>query len=186
MITKEPGWDLRWMLIHREEKLMKKIILILGMFLVVSGCSPLRYTYREIQKDKQPENVRVFSASGAQLQKALIEMLLLKQFSIDKEDDALQTIVASRYFSRSHNNTVVVLQARIFMKDQLHQELFLNAIQTTQRNYVVDRTRFLLWVIPLPGGGGKQVSKTKEVEVTISDKVFYVDLFDAIGKLLVN
>ena len=152
--------------------------------LILSGCSSVQYTYRQIQKDNDNYNSRVFSATAAQLQKALNEMLLSKKFQIDKEDEAAGTLVASRYFSQSRNNIVVLLQARIFAQDQGHQKLFLNGIQTTQRNYILDRTRFLLWVIPLPGGGGKEVSKTKESEASITDKAFYNDLFDAIQKNL--
>ena len=163
--------------------MIQKFFLVF-LTVVIAGCSSSQYVYRQIQQDKDSYNVRTFAATAAQLQKALTQMLLSKQFAIDKEDNLAGTIIASRYFSESRNNIVVVLQSRMFAQDEGHQKLFLNGIQTTQRNYVVDRTRFLLWLIPLPGGGGKEVTKTKESEASIEDKSFYSDLFDAIGKNL--
>ena len=161
---------------------MQKIFLVLMIAATFIGCSSTKYVYRQIQQNKDSYNTHTFTATAVQLQKALTKMLLSKQFAIDKEDTLAGTIIASRYFSQSRNNIVVVLQARIFSQDEGHQQLFLNGIQTTQRNYVVDRTRFLLWLIPLPGGGGKEVTKTKESEASIEDKSFYADLFDAIQK----
>ena len=154
------------------------------MVAAVLGCSSTQYVYKKIQKDNDSYNVRTYAVTEPQLKNALTKMLLSRKFTIDKEDDATGTVFASRYFSESSNNIVVVLQARIFTQDEGHQQLFLNGIQTTQRNYVVDRTRFLLWLIPLPGGGGKEVTKTKESEASIEDKSFYSDLFDAIGRNL--
>lgn len=159
---------------------LQKIILFLGI-IFIAGCSSVP-VYKEIQKDNGHDNVRSFMATAAQLQKALMKTLLSKQFTIDKEDAAAGTMNASRYFSQSRNNIVVVFQSRMLAEDASHQQLFLNAIQTTQRNYIADRTRFLLWLIPLPGGGGKEVTKTKESEATINDKSFYDDLFKAIEK----
>lgn len=162
----------------------KKILNLALLMVIATGCSSTKYIYREIQKDNGDYNVRTFSATAPQLQKAITQMLLSKQFVIDNQSKLEDTIVASRYFSQSRNNIVVVFQARMFPQDGTHQKLYLNGIQTTQHNYIVDRTRFLLWVIPLPGGGGKEVTKTKETETTIEDKSFYNDLFEAIQKVL--
>ena len=60
--------------------------------------------------------------------------------------------------------------------------LFLSAIETTERLYVSDRTRFFLLIIPLPGGGGKQATKIKEKERPVEDRKFYQQFLDAIEK----
>ncbi|OQX53929.1 MAG: hypothetical protein B5M48_02070 [Candidatus Omnitrophica bacterium 4484_213] len=48
----------------------------------------------------------------------------------------------------------------------------------SERLFVADRTRFFLWLIPLPGGGDKEVSKIKEEEKIIEDRKFYQRFFD--------
>ena len=45
---------------------------------------------------------------------------------------------------------------------------------------MADRTRFFLWLIPLPGGGGKEASKIKEEEKIIEDQEFYQRFFEEI------
>ena len=51
---------------------------------------------------------------------------------------------------------------------------------------MADRTRFFLWLIPLPGGGGKEASKIKEEEKTIEDKEFYQRFFEEIEEGIKN
>ncbi len=58
--------------------------------------------------------------------------------------------------------------------------VYLNGVQTTEVSYVADKTRFLLFVIPLPGGGGKEASSIKEGEKTITDPQFYQMFFKTI------
>lgn len=119
-----------------------------------------------------------------ELDKAVTQVLLMKKFSIDHEDAVNGTLTGSRYFTHGYQKIIVVVQAKILSKNDKEQQLFLNGIQTTERNYVADRTRFLLWIIPLPGGGGREVTESKESEFVISDKPFYDDLFNNIHKSL--
>ena len=126
----------------------------------------------------------VFQCSMAELHKAVTLVLLTKKFVIDHEDTVNGTLTGSRYFTHGYQKIVVVIQSKILSKNDKEQQLFLNGIQTTERNYVADRTRFLLWIIPLPGGGGKEVTESKESEFVISDKPFYDDLFSGIKKVL--
>ena len=111
-------------------------------------------------------------------------MLLSKKFVVDHEDQASGLITAKRVFSKSYQNVAVVVQTKIISQGDKEQELYLNGVQTTERNYVADRTRFFLFIVPLPGGGGKEVTKAKESEIIIDDKDFYKDLFDAVQKEL--
>ena len=160
---------------------MKVLPLILAVAL--AGCSPTKYIYREITKDKDAYNTRTFQTTLPELQQAVEKVVLAKKMSIDKEDAAAGTLTAFRKFSQGYQTVVVVLQAKI-MPSGKDQELYLNGIQTTERNYVEDKTRFFLWLVPLPGGGGKQVTTSKESDVFIDDKDWYRDLFNEIQKTL--
>jgi len=146
----------------------------------MASCSSTRYTYRQIEEDKDPFTSHRFQCSMATLQKAVTVALLTKKFAIDHEDAANGTLTASRYFTHGYQKIVVVVQSKIISNNDHEQQLFLNGIQTTERNYVADRTRFLLFIIPLPGGGGKEVTQSKESEFVINDKPFYDDLFNNI------
>lgn len=55
---------------------------------------------------------------------------------------------------------------------------------TTERSYVADRTRFFLFIVPLPGGGGNEASTVKEGEKVINDKNFCKKFFDEIEKTI--
>lgn len=146
------------------------------------GCSPTRNIYREVMKDEEPNNTRIYQTSVKDLHKAVARTLLAKKFVIDNEDPEAGTLTASRFFSKSYQNVVVAVQSKIMSKGEKEQQLFLNAVQTTERNYVADKTRYFLFVVPLPGGGGKEVTKSKESELVIEDKVFYEELFSQIEK----
>ncbi len=161
-----------------------KILIIIFVFTALTGCSSTQYTYREIEKDKAVYNERAFQVGASPLHKAVTEMLLSKKFVVDSDNPVDWTVSARRYFSKSQKSIVVVIQSKIIPVDEKSSRLYLNAVQTTERNYVADRTRFLLWVVPLPGGGGKVVSNSKESTMVIEDKTFYADLFDTIEKKL--
>ncbi|MBF0531688.1 MAG: hypothetical protein HQL23_01160 [Candidatus Omnitrophica bacterium] len=158
-----------------------RILICLGIF----GCSSTKFMYQEIAKDKDTYNMRVFPVALPQLQEAVEKVMLAKKMSIESEDKTSGTISAYRKFSRGYKTIVVVLQSKIVSNSAAEQELFLNGIQTTERNYVEDKTRFFLWLVPLPGGGGKHVTTAKEADVFIDDKAWYGELFDAIQKALI-
>ncbi|NTV29749.1 MAG: hypothetical protein HGA80_06700 [Candidatus Omnitrophica bacterium] len=160
------------------------VVLVICGLLTVLGCSPTRYIYKEITADKDPYNSQVFQATMPQLLDAVEKTMLTKKLSIEAEDKTAGTLTAFRKFSRGYQTVVVVLQAKIISNCDNEQQLFLNGIQTTERNYVEDKTRFFLWLVPLPGGGGKQVTTSKETDVFIEDKEWYQDLFAEIQKVL--
>ena len=151
---------------------------------LICGCASTKYTYRQIEEDKDPFTSHTFQCSLPALHKAVAQTLLTKKFAIDHEDAANGTLTGSRYFTHGYQKIIVVVQSKIISKSDKEQQLFLNGIQTTERNYVADRTRFLLFIIPLPGGGGKEVTQSKESEFFINDKQFYNDLFIDVQKAL--
>ena len=163
---------------------------ILGIFLclplVLTGCSSTRYTYRQVENDNDAMTSHEFHCSLTQLHNAVTAALLGKKFAIDHEDPTVGTLTASRYFTHGYQTIVVVVQSKILSKEDNVQQLWLNGIQTTERNYVSDRTRFLLFIIPFPGGGGKEVTQSKESEFMINDRKFYDDLFARVQANLDN
>lgn len=163
---------------------MGRILFLIFLVPLVCGCSSTRYTYRQIEEDQDPFTSHRYQCSMATLHKAVTEVLLTKKFTIDHEDAVNGTLTATRYFTHGYQKIVVVVQSKIISKDDNDQQLFLNGVQTTERNYVADRTRFLLFIIPLPGGGGKEVTESKESEFVINDKGFYNDLFNNVQSAL--
>ena len=168
----------------QKDRVNIKFIFFILLGLCICGCSSTRYTYRQIEEDKDPFTSHIYQSSLPALQKAVVQVLLTKKFVIDHEDDTTGALTGSRYFSKGYQTIVVVVQSKILSKSDNTQQLWLNAIQTTERNYVADRTRFLLFIIPLPGGGGKEVTQSKESEFVINDKPFYNDLFNDIQQVV--
>lgn len=157
-------------------------VLVIGVFL--TGCSPSRYIYKEISQDKSSYNTQTYEVAAADLNKAVTQMLLAKKFEITEKNEDAGTITATRVFSKSYQTTMVKVQASVVTNSEKNQSLYLNGVQSTERHYVQDHTRTLLWVVPIPGGGGKSVSTSKEADVTIDDAEFYKDLFDGVRKNL--
>ena len=164
---------------------MKKYFCFLILFVpLICSCASTKYTYRQIEDDKDPFTSHTFQCSLPALHKAVAQTLLTKKFAIDHEDAINGTLTGSRYFTHGYQTIVVVVQSKILSNSDNAQQLWLNGIQTTERNYVADRTRFLLFIIPLPGGGGKEVTQSKESEFVINDKSFYDDLFTNIQQVV--
>ena len=161
-----------------------RTLMLIVPALVLAACSPTRNIYKEITRDKDPFSLRVYQCTASELLVAVEKVVLTKKLSIGTEDKAAGTLTAFRKFSQGYQTVVVVLQAKILSNGEAEQQLFLNGIQTTERNYVQDKTRFFLWLVPLPGGGGKEVTTSKESDIFIEDKEWYKDLFDEIQKAL--
>ena len=146
--------------------------------LFLSGCATFNPS-REVFKEKVTYNSKEFSVSGGLLYQAVIKVIYAQKFVIEKEDKEGGFILAKRYFQRGKRNIILILQAKLISETD-KSVLYLNALQTSERLFVADRTRFFLWLIPLPGGGGKEASKIKEGEKIIEDREFYQKFFDRI------
>jgi hypothetical protein len=157
----------------------KTTIIFLVGFLFIAGCGTGK-VYREIMKDKPSYNSREFSVSPDILYQAVMRIIYSKNFIVEKENQKDGFILAKRYFQKGKRNVILALQAKILPYADNKSLLYLNAFQTTERLYVADRTRFFMFIIPLPGGGGKEATKVKEGEKIIEDKKFYGELFSAI------
>lgn len=152
---------------------------MLIVFLVAGCAAPV---YKEIFQDKPTYNSRQFPVGSDTLYKATLRTICAKNFIIEKESPNEGFILAKRSFRRGKRTSVLVLQAKISSIAADKTTLYLSALQTTERYYVADRTRFFLWILPLPGGGGKEGTAVKEGEEIIEDKIFYQNFFAEIEK----
>lgn len=155
-------------------------ILFFACFITISGCATP--VYREVFQEKASYNSRDFNVPANVLYQAATRAICSKNFIIEKEDADKGSILAKRSFQRGKRSIVLVLQAKIDSSSNDKTMLYLTALQTTEMYYVSDHTRFFLFLVPLPGGGGKNASQIKEGEKVIDDKGFYQDFFNEIQK----
>lgn len=133
--------------------------------------------YRQVFKDTTTYNSKEFNVSKDALHSAVVKSFLEKKFIISSEDEEKGNILSERAFQKRKRSFTVVVQGKITTCSEGRSKLYLNAKETVERLYVSDRTRFFLWLIPLPGGGGKQASKVIEREKLIEDEQFYKNFF---------
>lgn len=155
------------------------LVLLFGL-IVITGCATP--TYKEVFQEKQSYNSREFSVSKNILYQATNRAICGKNFILDKEDAEKGFILARRSFQRGKRTIALIMQAKMDSISPDKTTLYLNALETKEVYYVADRTRFFLFLIPLPGGGGKEGSQIKEGEKVIQDKEFYKNFFDTIQR----
>jgi hypothetical protein len=143
--------------------------------LLICGCATP--AYKDVFKDKPAYNSKSFTVSRDILYQATLRAICARNFIIEKEDQEKGFILAKRSFQRGRKTIILVLQANASFDETQRATLYLNAMETTERYFVADRTRFFLWLIPLPGGGGKEGTSIKEGEKIIEDKTFYKNFF---------
>ena len=154
------------------------IFLIFSFLFFISGCAAP--AYRQVFKDKESSNSKVFSVPKENLYQATIKTLCVNNFIIENEDLEKGFILGKRSFQRGRKTIVILVQSKIVAEAVNESTVYLNAMETTEVSYVADRTRFFLFIIPLPGGGGKEASSIKQGEKTIRDKEFYNNFFKEI------
>lgn len=153
----------------------KKILYAaLSIFLISACATP---AYKEVFKDKPAYNSKIFSLNRDTLYQAALRAMCARNFIIEKEEPEKGFILSKRSFQRGKRTITLLLQATVNFDAAERSTLFLNALETTERYFIADRTRFFLWLVPLPGGGGKEGSSVKEGERVIEDKTFYQNFF---------
>lgn len=157
-----------------------RLVWLLLLMVLVSGCATP--VYKQVFKEKTSYNSKDYFVSKDIIHQATMKVICAKNFIIEEDDKGKGFILAKRSFRKGKRTTILAVQAKIIPSQMNKATLYLNAVEMTERLYVADRTRFLLFVIPLPGGGGKNASKIKEGENTILDKKFYQSFFEAIDK----
>lgn len=161
----------------------KKLWVLLGYALVCSGCASTP-VYKDVFNEKSAFNQKEFPVSQEKLYQAALRTICSKNFLIEKESEQKDFFVGRRAFQKGKRTTILILQAKIMPDSESSATIYLNALETTERSYVADRTRFFLFIIPLPGGGGKEATEVKEGERVIEDKEFYGNFFAEIEKSL--
>ncbi|MFA5119394.1 MAG: DUF2242 domain-containing protein [Candidatus Omnitrophota bacterium] len=156
------------------------IIISLICLFTFTGCATP--VYREVFNEKESYNSREFSVPANILYQATSRAVCAKNFIIEKEDVDKGFILAKRSFQRGKRSIVLVVQAKMDTSCNDKTMLYLSALQTTEMYYVSDHTRFFLFIVPLPGGGGKNASQVKEGEKVIDDKEFYKNFFAEIQR----
>jgi len=159
-------------------RINRKWFLIFIIFLF-AGCATA--AYKEVFRDTSSCNSKQFLANKDRLYKATLRAIIAKNFMVEKEEQENSFILAKRSFQQGKRTTVLLLQAKLTADEENKTTLYLNALETTERVYIADRTRFFLWIIPLPGGGGKEGSSIKEKEEVIKDREFYQKFFAVIN-----
>jgi hypothetical protein len=160
---------------------MNRATLVLFTCLItLSGCATP--VYREVFQEKASYNSKEFNVPAKVLYQATTRAICSKNFIIEKEEADKGFILAKRSFQRGKRSIVLVLQAKMDFSSNDNTMLYLTALQTTEVNYVSDHTRFFLFLVPLPGGGGKSASQVTEGEKVIEDKKFYQDFFNEIER----
>ena len=160
---------------------MKEKFILVFSTLIFFGCAS-SHVYREVMDEDSSYNSKELSFSKDVVYKAVEKTILGKNFIIEKEDKENGFLVGKRAFQKGKRTIVLLLQAKITSEEENKSTVFLSAIETKEASYLADRTRFFLWLIPLPGGGGKEASRVKEGEDVIKDKKFYQNLFMTIEK----
>jgi hypothetical protein len=166
-------------IIRRKNMQIIAISLLIISFLIPGCATPV---YKEILKEKPSYNSKEFSVSKDTLYQASIKTVFAKNFIVESEDQEKGFILAKRSFQRGKRTIALLLQVKIIPDGENKSTIYLNALQTTERSYIADRTRFFMFIIPLPGGGGKEATQIKEGEKVIEDKEFYQSLFSYIDE----
>ncbi len=154
--------------------------LLLTGIIAISGCATP--VYRDVFKEKESYNSREYAVPADILNQAVTRAICSRNFIIEQEAVEKGVVLAKRSFQQGKRTVVLVLQAKLDSLSDDKTMLYLTALQTTETYYVSDHTRFFLFLVPLPGGGGKNASQVKEGEKVIDDKNFYQDFFNAIQK----
>jgi hypothetical protein len=153
--------------------------IILATFSLAGCAQPY---YRQVCNEQPVANARHFAATPGPVYNAAIQAMLERNFILEKEDKENGFLLGKRTLQDGRRTASILLQAKIIASGSDASIVYLNAVQTTEISYVADRTRFFLFLIPLPGGGGKQCSSVKEGEKTIRDPKFYESIFVSIEK----
>lgn len=157
---------------------MRALSVFLSLCLLVCGCATP--VCRQVINEKASFNEREFPVSQDIAYQSVVRAMLSRSFIIENEQPAKGFILGKRSFQDGRRTTALLLQAKLLSDIPNKTKIYLSAVETTERSYIADRTRFFLFVIPLPGGGGKEASQIKEGEKVVQDKLFYRKFFDFI------
>ena len=137
--------------------------LLAFIFLIpfICGCSSTRYTYRQIENDKDQFTNHTFQCSLPALHKAVTRVLLTKKFVIDHEDAVNGTLTASRYLLMAIKPSLLLCSPRSFLIVIMRSSFGLTAFK--QQNVITWRTAlvfcFSLFLCPEEGVGSHPIQR---------------------------
>jgi hypothetical protein len=158
-------------------------LIVLAVFFL-SGCAQPYYT--QVLNEQPVANTRHFPVTADTLYQAVIQSMLERNFLLENESKTNGFLLGKRTIQDGRRTASILLQAKIVPSGEEASTVYLNGVQTTEVSYVADRTRFFLFLIPLPGGGGKEASSIKEGEKTIRDPKFYDVFFKTIAQAIAS
>lgn len=156
------------------------IVTLIALIATTAGCA--RAPYKQVLSQQEVTNSREYAAPVDLVYQAALRVLYSRNYVMEKEDPEQAIILGKRMVQRGQQTYAVIVQAKVVDNFDGTAKLFINGVQTTDIAYVADKTRFLLFVIPLPGGGGKEVTSTRREETYISDQTFYKEIFNDVGE----
>ena len=162
---------------------MSRVIFIVLAGLAVVGCGRSS-AYQRVFRDQEKINQRAYAVDLPACWAAVNRAALALNFSVDRQEKERGYLEASRYFKDGKRTTGIVLKVNLQPDGDARTLAYVNAIQSTEKVFARSHTRFFLWIIPLPGGGGSEASRLKEGEWTVHDKRFYDSFFDAVDQEL--
>lgn len=163
---------------------MRRIIAFtLTGFLFLTGCSG-HSAYQRVFKQPEPYNFRTYPVSMKTCWLAVNRAVLGLNFGIDKAEKEEGLLEASKHFQEGKKTTTIVLKASLETAGSGATTVYVNVLETRERVFARSHTRFFLWIIPLPGGGGTVASRVTEGARTVTDVKFYGALFEAVGREL--
>jgi hypothetical protein len=133
---------------------------------------------------QQPgQNSEVFAASQEDCWMAVSRAVLALNFGMETQDPARGFLQASQHFKRYRGTTTVTLRVNLEPEGD-QTRVYASADERTEKVFTRSHTRFFLWVIPLPGGGGAEAARVKTGEWTVRDRKFYRSFFQAVEQEL--
>jgi hypothetical protein len=167
--------------VKKGRRIMRLFTRVLICVVVFTGCAGVP-AYKQVFNERPAYNFKDYNYPHELVYDAVIRAVLVRQFIIEEENKESGFILAKRYFQKGKKSTMLLAQAKITSFGKNNATLYLNFLETTERLFVTDRTRFFLFIIPLPGGGGQSTSTVKEGEKMINDESFFNDFFAAVDK----
>lgn len=151
--------------------------------LLLAGCGGPS-AYQRVFREPSHFNSKVYSADMATTWAAASRAVLALNFAIEKQDKEQGLLQASRHFREGKRTTHLALHLTLQAEPTHQTRVYVSATETAEKVFTRSHTRFFLWIIPLPGGGGTEANRVTEGERTIEEKRFYDSLFQAIDQEL--
>lgn len=156
--------------------------LLFTVLLAVTAIGCARAPYKQVLSERPVTNYRDYAAPKDLVYQAALRTVYARNYVLETEDPETGVFLGKRMVQRGKQTFCILLQVKVVDNFDNTTRLFLNGVQTTEICYVADKTRFFLFVIPLPGGGGKEVTSTRREEQYINDQTFYKEIFNDVSQ----